>query len=174
MVRQIRPRSSWHSSMDTKWMASTCLLSAIAAGQYTADAFQRVCRNSVPIHTNYHLGHAHPCHTFASCPFCLRCTRQRGEVEQQDVVVHAVKQGHITRLLGLYENMGSQLVAMEEVPPGEIADRRALLATVPGRVSVPHLQQILFAWDQWVKGKPGRADLYAPSPTHLGLFLQKE
>ena len=48
------------------------------------------------------------------------------------------------------------------------------MATVPGRLSVPHLRQILLAWDQWVKGKPEHAELYAPSPTHLGLFLQKE
>ena len=95
-------------------------------------------------------------------------------MEQRDVVVDAVKQGHITRLLGLYEDMGSRGLQWEEVPPDEIADRRALLATVPGRLSVPHLRQILLAWDQWVKGKPSRADLYAPSPTHLGLFLQKE
>ena len=96
------------------------------------------------------------------------------EVVQRDEVVNAVKQGHIARLLGLYEDMGSRGLQWEEVCSDEVADRRALLAAIPDRLSVPHLRQILLAWDQWVKGKPEHAELYAPSPTHLGLFLQKE
>ena len=96
------------------------------------------------------------------------------EITQRDEAVDAVKQGHITRLLGLYESMGPRGLQWEEVPPDEVDDRRALLAAVPGRLSVPHLRQILLAWDQWVKGKPDKAELYAPSATHLGLFLQKE
>ena len=57
--------------------------------------------------------------------------------------------------------------------PKGIANRRALLVTVSGKFSVPHLQQILLAWDQWVKGKSSRAHLYAPF-THTPRALPAE
>ena len=174
-MQQIRPRSSWHSSMDTRggqapassvpWLPA-CTLRCVptCVPQQRADTHQPPPqpRPSLPTPPT-------------SRPF-LPPEHASGtaEVAKRDVVVHAVKQGHITRLLGVYEEMGTRGLQWEEVPPEEIADRRALLAAVPERLSVPHLRQILLAWDQWVKGKPARADLYAPSPTHLGLFLQKE
>ena len=83
-------------------------------------------------------------------------------------------QGHVGRLVQLYYDMGPRGLAWEAVPAEDLEVQRQLLAAKPLRLTVPHLRQILLAWDRWVEVRPAAADLYCPSAMHLGLFLQGE
>ena len=88
--------------------------------------------------------------------------------------MEVAKQVHIDRLMRFYVELGSQGLAWEEVAAEEAEAQRHLLSAGPARLSVPHLRQIILAWDRWVEAKPSKAALYRPSATHLGLFLQGE
>ena len=93
----------------------------------------------------------------------------------RDQQVAVVLQGHVGRLVQLYYDMGPRGEAWEEAPAEELEAQRQLLAAKPMmRLTVPHLRQILLAWDRWVEARPAAADLYCPSAMHLGLFLQGE
>ena len=86
----------------------------------------------------------------------------------------AAKQRHIDRLVDIFYDMGAQGTMWEEVGPDDLQDQRRLLSSRPARLSVPHLGQIVLAWERWTKDKPPKANLYQPTPTHLGLFLHKQ
>ena len=88
--------------------------------------------------------------------------------------VATAMQGNVCKLIELYYQLGAQGLMWEEAAPEDMAAQRELLMARPARLSVPHLRQIVLAWERWVAYKPARAELYRPSPTHLGLFLQKE
>ena len=93
---------------------------------------------------------------------------------ERDANVAAAKQGHINKLLDIFYKMGAQGTMWEEVEPADLEYRRYLLASRPARLSVPHLRQIVLAWERWVAGKPPKAHFYQPTPTHLGVFLHKQ
>ena len=98
----------------------------------------------------------------------------RSTLRERDEQVVMAKRGLIDTLLGVYYGMGPRGKMWEEVPQEEIEAQRSLLAARPARLTAPHLRQIVLAWERWTKAKPATADVYQPSPTHLGLFLQKE
>ena len=81
---------------------------------------------------------------------------------------------HVGRLVQLYYDLGAKGTAWEEVSADELDSQKQLLAAKPSRLTVPHLRQILLAWDRWTEARPTAADLYHPTAMHLGMFLQQE
>ena len=108
-------------------------------------------------------------------PFSMAVEEARPELalarEQRE---SGVKGGLVQRLTHIFLAMGPRGLAWDHEASDDVEAQLGLIAARPARLSVPHLRQILLAWDRWVAAKPQGAPLHNPSPTHLGRFLQQE
>ena len=95
-------------------------------------------------------------------------------MQRRDQRVATAKIALINDLMGIFTSMGPRGLAWDAKAAEDVDAQCDLIAARPSRLTVPHLRQILLAWNRWKKARPQHVDLYAPSPTHLGLFLRTE